>query len=344
MRRGAGWQEKDPSLASSSTKLPDSRKKVTQKKLEHDEGLYRHVKKPEWGVAILAWEKDDRRAYQFEDGRLRKFKEGYYSLMKPAEHKERSDEAVINGLEGAIEANKGKDPPKALEPVASFDAQIELFIEMYPEGFQDEKWIADHRGDTPGRALKRHRDPVVQEIQERLSEERCEELISGGKHSELVEISNEILAGTDLVALKHVKALRRLEEDEEKPLAEAIAEMLHGEGDFDPRYEAYLEVMKDIYDGWPSWRIATALPALMYPEEHVCVRRSAFARQAAVIAPMARYSRRARTRSYKNYRRVAFAVMQRLQAAGHEPRDLLDIHDFVWATLRNAALDHLTDD
>lgn len=331
-------------MASGSTKkLPDDRKKVTEAKLDHEEGLYRHVKRPEWGVAILAWEKDDRRAYQFEDGRLRKFKEGYYSLLKPAEHKERSDEAVITGLEGAIEANKGKDPPKALEPVAPFEAQVELFLKMYPEGFQDEEWIADHRGDTPGRALKRHRDPVVQELRTKLSQERCDELISAGKHSELVDISNEILAGTDLVALKHVKVLRAVEDDDViKDLAVTIREMFYGDGDFDPRYREYLTVMTEVYDGRPSWRIATALPAIMYPEEHVCVRRSAFARQAAVIAPMARYSRRAKVRSYKNYRRVAFAVMQRLQASGHEPRDLLDIHDFVWATLRNASLDDLT--
>lgn len=327
-----------------STNLPDERDSVTEKHLDHEEGLYRHVKRPEWGVAILAWEKGDRRAYQFEDGRLRKFKEGYYSLMKPAEHRERSTEAVVSGLETAIEANKGKDPPKALEPVASFDAQVALFQEMYPKGFEDEDWIADHRGDTPGRALKRHREPVVQETQQALSKDRCDELLGEGSYAELVETANEILASTDLVALKHVKVLRRLDEEEERAMAEAIRDLLHGDRDFEPRFRDYLEAMEKAYGGRPSWRVATALAALMYPQEHVCVRRSAFSRQAASIAPMAKYSRKAQVRPYKNYRRVAFAVKQRLQAAGHEPRDLLDIHDFIWATLRNAALDHLGDD
>lgn len=330
-------------MATKTTELPDQRDSVTESKLDHESGLYRHKKRPEWGVAILAWEKGKRRAYQFADGRLRKFREGYYSLMVPAENVDRSREAVISGLEDAIEANRGEDPPKALEPVASFDAQVELFTGLYPEGFQDPQWIEDHRGDSSGRALKRHRNPSRDETQEALSKERCEELLSQDRHDELVESVTEILGGTSLIALKDVKVLRGVEGEERKELAEAVATVLHSEEDFAPRFGQYLSVLTEIYGGRPSWRTATALPALFFPDEQVCVRRSAFIRQAASIAPVARYSRKARVRSYKNFRRVAFAVRQRLQAAGHEPRDLLDIHDFIWATLRNAALDHLSD-
>ena len=75
-------------MASPSTRLPDDRKSVTNRTLDHEDGLYRHTKRPEWGVAILAWERGGRRAYQFEDGRLRKFREGYYSLMKPVDELE----------------------------------------------------------------------------------------------------------------------------------------------------------------------------------------------------------------------------------------------------------------
>ncbi|MDX1747651.1 MAG: hypothetical protein R3324_17080, partial [Halobacteriales archaeon] len=138
-------------MASTQTKLPDHSDDVDAEMLDHDDGLYKHVKRPQWGVAILAWEKEGKRAYQFEDGRLRKFKKGYYSLMKPTEDVERAPEAVIRDLEDAVEANKGKDPPEVLEAVASFEDQVELFITMYPKGFQDEEWIEDHRGGGPGR-------------------------------------------------------------------------------------------------------------------------------------------------------------------------------------------------
>lgn len=329
-------------LAATTTTLPDQSDDVTTEDLDHGTGLYRHVKRPEWGVAILAWEKGPRRAYQFEDGRLRKFREGYYSLMQPAEDVARS-QAVVKGLKEALEANKGDRDPKVLEPVASFEAQIELFRSLYPEGFHDPDWVSDHREDEGGRALKRHREPVMQRTREALSKQRCEELIASDRHAELVESVTSILADTSLVALKHVRPLQRLDERETREFAEAVNHLLHGDGPFDPRFQKYLRIMGHIYGDRPSWRVATALPALWDPQEQVCVRRSAFVRQAASIAPLARYSRKARTSSYKNFRRVAFVVRERLQEQGFEPRDLLDVHDFIWATLRKAALEHLGD-
>lgn len=337
----AGSDDQDRLLANATAQLPDQRKKISDDDLDHAGGLYRHTKRPEWGVAILAWEKDDRRGYQFEDGRLRTFKEGYYSLMRPAEDMERTPETVMASLENAIQTHKGKDEPAALEPVASFKAQMDLFLELYPKGFQDEKWIAEHREDADGRNLKRHRDPDIRAAQDALAQDRLATLLAEDDHQTVTDSVAEILAGSSLVPLQHVKVLKGLDEAESRTFAQSVADLLHGEGDYDPRFRAHLEVLTELFAGRPSWRIATALPALYYPEEQVCVRRSAFNRQAASIAPRGRYSRKARGGAYRNYRRVAFAVRKRLQASGHEPRDLLDIHDFVWATLRNAALDHL---
>lgn len=327
-------------MAASTTQLPDQRESVGEESLDHEEGLYRHVKRPEWGVAILAWEKGERRAYQFEDGRLRRFRNGYYSLMQPVERYDGSEDDVIADLEAAIEARR-EAPRKALEPVCRFEDQIELFAHLYPKGFQDEKWIVDHREDPDGRALKRHRDPVARAVQTRLSREACETLIDEGRHEELVKIALEILAGTSLVALKHVKTLRGLEDEERRELAEVLRNLLHGEERFGLRFDAWVRFLREAYGGRPSWRIATAPTALMYPETHVCVRRSAFIRQAASVAPTARYRKMPGHRSYHNFRRVGSAVQTRLEAAGLEPRDLLDVYDFIWATLRNAALDHI---
>jgi len=310
---------------------------------EEDDTLYRHSKRPQWGVAILAWEKETRRAYQFEDGRLRRIKKGYYELIEPADDVERSRDSIIRGLRNALQANRGKTTTKVQDQVAPFDDQVDLLVQMYPKGFQDEKWIEDHR-TTSGRALKRHREPVVKDTHDLLSKERCDELIDGGRHDDLVESALDILASTSLVAISHVKSLRDISDQEKIDFAECIRDLLHGEGEFEDRFQAYLDFLTGVFNGPPSWRLATALPALMYPDQHVCVRRSAFSRQAGAIAPMAKYSKRASVRSYKNFRRVAFATMKRLKSKGQEPRDLLDIYDFIWDTLRDSALDDLVDD
>ena len=215
---------------------------------------------------------------------------------------------------------------------------------MFPEGFADDEWVSAHRRPESGDGLKRHRDPILKGVRDSLSQDVCAEMIDNGEHQALVDMVVSILSSTDLVAVRHVRLLKGLEPDQATELAEAIHNLLHGENEYAQRLRGYLRVMRHIIGERPSWRLATALPALAFPQEQVCVRHSAFKRQAAVIAPTGDYTRRARTRSYESFRQVATAVRKRLQAEGLEPRDLLDVHDFIWATLRNAALDHLKKD
>lgn len=330
-------------MASSTTEfaVPD---KVREQILDDDEPeLLRHVKRPQWGLAILAWERGDRRAYQFEDGRLRKFKEGYYDMMQPGESKQRSEEAVIADLQAAIGTTRSTTR-KTLKPAASFDEQVELFKSLYPGGFQGEKWTEEHRGTPEGRDLKRHRDPAIAQAREVLAEGEVAAMMAEARYADLRSAVTELLASTSLVSLRHVKTLRGLEEDETERFAEAVAGLLHGEGDFGPRFKVWLKLLRDVLGGKPSWRIATVLPALMEPDRHVVVRHSAFIRQAASIAPTSKYSRRPRARAYRNFRRVARVAHTRLEAADLKPRDLMDVHDFIWATLRDSALDHLGED
>lgn len=305
------------------------------------EQLYRHSTKPEWGLALLVWEKNGRRGYQFEDGRLRKIREGYYGLLDPIDEFDGPTAAVRANLQAAIEARQNGSEQKVIEPVCSFDQQIELFLSLFPKGFKDPEWVSYHRGSDEGNSLKRHRDPAITAAREALDPSRGAALIEGGKQTELTEAVLDVLAGTNLVPISHVKALRRLDDDESTEFAEVAFALVHGEGEFDDRFRAYLGTVKRLLGGPPSWREATALMALVYPQEHAAIRRSAFIRQAGSIAPTGAYSRRPRVMSYRSYRRIALGAKTRLEAAGHAPKDLLDVHDFIWATLRKSALDHL---
>lgn len=305
--------------------------------------LYRHSLRPEWGMALLAWEKNGRRAYQFEDGKLRKIQEGYYDLLDPVEDAEVPTNAVRANLQAAIKALKGGADQKVHKAVCTFEQQIALFTKLYPKGFEDPKWVDDKRGTESGAALKRHREPSMEAAQEALAPVRAESLIEEGRQGELTESVLDVLAGTNLVPLSHVKSLRRLDEDESAEYAEVVYELVHGESPFEERFQTYLDMLTRFLGGRPSWRIGTALLALIHPQEHVAVRRSAFIRQAGSIAPTGAYSRKPKVTSYRSFRRVALGVQNRLEAAGHEPRDLLDVHDFIWTTLRKSALDHLDD-
>jgi hypothetical protein len=316
-----------PEAAASTTEFPDTE-------------LYRHVKRPEWGLGMVAWERDDTRGYQFEDGRLRTIKAGYYKLLEPADDLDGRAEHIRENLRRVINAGGEGPEPKMLDAVCPFSQQVELFTRLYPKGFQDPQWIEDHRG-TDGAALKRHRTPISLEAREALSKDRCQEVLASEGHDEFAEVVADILARTDLVPIAHAKALRGLEPDERRRHVESVVDLLHGERRYDERFGDHIGVLTALFDRRPGWRVATVLTGLVHPDTHTVVRRSAFARQAGSIAPTARYSRRARVGPYRNFRRVALATRERLSTAGHEPRDLLDVYDFIWTTLRTSALDHL---
>jgi hypothetical protein len=304
--------------------------------------LYRHSLRPEWGMALLARERNGRRAYLFEDGKLRKIRKGYYDLLDPVDDAEEGPtDAVRANLQAAVRGlNQGAEQ-ETQKAVCTFEQQLSLFTKLYPKGFADPQWIEDKRGTETGASLKRHRVPSITAAREALDPSRAGGLIEEGRQRELTESVLDALAGTDLVPLSHVKNLRRLDEEESAEYAETIFRLVHGEAPLTDRFRAYLRTLTRLLGGRPSWRIATALLALTHPQSEVAVRRSAFIRQAGSIAPTGMYSRKPKAGSYQSYRRVAVGVKGRLEAAGHEPADMLDVHDFIWTTLRKSALDNL---
>jgi hypothetical protein len=305
------------------------------------EQLFRHTKRPEWGMALLAWERKGRRAYQFEDGTLRKIQEGYYELLGPVEEFDGPTEAVRANLQAAVSARRGGWHQEIQEAVCTFDDQIGVFVRAYPKGFEDEAWISDHRGLEGARSLKRHRDASIQQAQEIFDPARIKPLIEKGKYSEVLASILELLSSTDLVPMAHVKQLRALDDEGVAEYARAAVDLVTGEEPVDERYKEFLRTLTQLLGARPTWGVATVLLALTNPQDHVSVRRSSFLRQAGSISPTGNYTLKPTLPSYQSFRRVALGVRKRLQAEGHEPRDLLDVHDFVGMTLKKSALEQM---
>lgn len=304
-----------------------------------DSPLFRHTKRPQWGVGILVRQRASARSYQFEDGRLRTIRKGYYTLLEPADDLGDREEVIRENLL-RVATTRDDEQRTVLEPTCRFAEQVDLFVGLYPLGFQDPAWIEEHR-ESEGRTLKRHRTSISKEAQDALSASRCQEAATAGEHQELADAIADILARTDLVPVSHAKALRGLDAEETRAYVDAAVRLLHGEQRYQDRFRQWVATLMRLFGERPSWRVATALPGLVHPATHTVVRHSAFIRQAASIAPTARYSKRAKVGSYRNFLRVAQGVRTRLSEAGHEPRDLLDVYDFIWTTLRKSALEHL---
>ena len=306
--------------------------------------LYQHKKRKEWGFAIMAWERDGKRGYQFEDGELRVFKEGYYQLLE-----EMSDVANSTAIMARLEAKRAsaakKDDKKKrsggsrrsgpdIEDLPTMGEQVMVFKDLYPQGFDDPKWIKDHRGGD-GRALKRHRAPAIKRAQDSLNKDSLEALINAGQTRSVLERACEVLDKTDLVTKSQVDPLRDTGRDSR--LAQALLDFLHGDGDLETRFAMLCRALATATKKPPSWQLATALGALVHPTDFVCVRPSVFSTQSVTMAPRLRPSKSPTSATFVGYCEMARKIQAALINEGLEPVDLLDIHDFIWVTLRPAA-------
>ena len=293
--------------------------------------LYRHVKRPDWGLGILVQEREDKRTYQFADGTIRIIKRGYYGLLAGV-----AAPAPIRRKLAVLCARADVTPMASDASNITLGEQITLFQSLYPGGFTDATWLAKQRGQGVRRRIKRHRDAAIAHAHKRLTRAALDAVITAGEYHEIVPILEEVLDATDLVSKKQLQPLHQLTVLEYHDVAVAVRDMLHGEGALDVRFDTLRRALTT-RRSQPSWQLCTALAALVCPQEHVCVRPSVFNAQAKILKDAASARRRPNGASYVRLLALARNVSDGLINTGLQPRDMLDVYDFMWTTLRPSA-------
>lgn len=293
-----------------------------------EDALYRHSKRDKWGVAVFLWERDGKRAFRFTDGEVRVFKKGFYKLMVPAPT---PDDGSADELRAKVRASaSGKK-----EILPTVGDQLVLLLKDYPKGFAGDAWREKHRGS--GRRLKRHRDPAIKQARELLAADRINEMHEHGDYVGVLQALVDVVAGTDLVPSAHVSKLRETKPTQD--FSATIRAMANAPADVTLRQMQ--AALVGAHGPATSWQVLTAPLALLAPHKHLCMRPSVFAVQGKIVLPRFNPPKRASETAYQRYLDVAQHVENELTELGHPPGDLLDLHDFVWMTLRPAAREEL---
>lgn len=293
--------------------------------------LYAHSKRPRWGFAILAWEGDGQRRYQFQDGQLRTFKRGYYELLEPVDQPADRKLDIVRELMAMLRAERGG----RAERRSGFEDRVRALLRLYPEGFADPRWVADHRqGEVRSR---QHRDAAIAEARERLSASALDAAIAAGDHTALVKAARAVISATDLAGSKDLGALRRLPETEHEAFALALRALLWGEEPFSERHAAFLDVLGRSTGERVTWPLATALTALVHPEEHAIIKPSVVRREAHWLAPSLVYDAVPSAELYGRMLTLLKGLKERLERIGQAPRDLFDVTDFLALPIRPPA-------
>ena len=307
--------------------------------MQQTPALLQHSRRPEWGLAVIAWERDGKRGYLFESGMLRVLAEEFYKFMTPVEQFGEANRATFERLMAQVDTqDSGLMSSRSIAPALRFamSDQIALFKDQYPDGF-GEAWQKKVRGAGAKRRLKRHRDSAITHAQSELSREFLEQCAADNPQAAWEKVSDVLLA-TDLVPQAQVTALKSAAASRATQQGVlALLGALHGEEDFSMRFDAYVGALAEMLRKDPNWELATAPLALINPAENVCVRRTSYQTQADWLLPEFKEGKRVSALTYGGFLHLNKMVTDQLQAADLAPADNLDVHDFIKATTSPSA-------
>jgi len=307
--------------------------------VDPEERLFVHTERPQWGVGLWVKEERSRRRVRFEDGEMRAFKKGFYHLLEPVDP-DRADlddvfEALADEQQQVIAERAAQQARAEKPPVMTFAEQVAVFQALYDGGFDGDAYVDAARTRDGGSLCKRHVEEEMALAQQGLSKATLQQAIAEERFDDVVGTALGILERTTLVKpSKGHKLVAALAPDDHKAFALGLYRLLHGRDRFRKRFSAWVKTLRSSLPDAPSWPLATVFPALVFPDEHVCVKRRAFQLQALEIKPGTHITRKVNRRSYRRARRVARATREAMVEAGLTPRDLLDVRRFMWDTLR----------
>jgi len=299
--------------------------------------LFEHVLREDWGRAMLMWERETKRGYQFEDGQLRVFKKGFYHLLKPVAASDTPDGLSLDDLTKRVKLagkrRKAREKAKKNKrTLYTLDDQITAFGVEFPKGFTGDTWREKIRGGEGVRRLKRHRDPAIAQARELLAPDELQALLAAGDTDEIYKRALAVASCTDMVTTTHAKAIKNLRGDGRVAFAEALVDLLYGTDPHSARFDSFVGTMKSC-----AWPLATVFSALVYPTEHVCVRPSSFRSQARWMDPDLDHPTVPNAEIYRRYLAMTLAIRDELERNSQSPADLLDVSEFIRLTTRQAA-------
>lgn len=311
--------------------------------MERDElpTLYTHRKRPQWGLAILAKRTPKKRRYLFQDGRMRAFAARFDHLLEPVDKPLDIATRVAGELSAQLDDGKTIRPVKRTDRV-SFAEQIAVFEYLHPQGFDDPSYVTKVRRDS--RRRKRQREPLIADARQLLGREALEIAIESGNGEGVRDGLLELLGKCTVVRKRDRRPLENMPAELFDELARTLHALLYGEGDDFDRFTRFVAVLDYDPDDRATWPLVTSIPAMVRPNEHIAVKRSVFRKQAAWMAPRLVVGKVPNAGKYQRVLNMAKAIRGRLEEAGHHPRDLWDIYDFVWITLRPKNLKLLEDE
>jgi len=215
----------------------------------------------------------------------------------------------------------------------TFAEQLAFFEKLFIGGFEGERFTLEERGPSGVKGKGGYKTAAIAMAQQELSPARFQ----SASAEELFESAKRVLSATNIVfPIEGPIPFGTIAEPDRPATVKALEHLLHGPGDLGPRLERFAGAInlkdKSGQGKQVTWPLATLFPGLYDPDHHVCVKPTSFAEEAATLELVAAASQPVTAAGYQQFLAVAKETQERLLAAGHRPRDLMDVYTFIWRT------------
>ncbi len=306
--------------------------------------IYTHSLKGEWGRGTLITEAERKRQILWEDERIRFIHESHWDRLIEVElsatekteldgQLRKQKAAAEVAAKRAARRKSGASKPK--KPPIVWAHQLDIFAQMYPEGFDDPVYRKKERGNVEGQEAS-YKELATRMAQQVFAPDRMKTKIDAGG----LEVFGDAqkIAGTVKNMLHFVEAgkLNALPDEAKPAFATALYDLLHGDGELIGRFNAWVQALP--MDPRPTWTVATIFQSFYAPNDHLFVKPTFWLKQAAILEKDVPYDSTPDGKAYVGFLEVAQSTRNRLEQAGLQPRDLMDVYTFTWRTLAPKAI------
>lgn len=267
---------------------------------------------PEWGPGVVVKEVGNKTEVLFE-------KAGRKKLSNTVAILEEIDESEISPESPLRDKLRWREVETQKEFTASFDAMIDEFTKLYPEGFTDPQYIEIER---------EYKDSAVKQAKNLLSLEYLGDLLKNAKYEEIYKNSKALVGKTNLVFRFEQIKFSSLPESSYEDFSKILLDLLHSANDYPAKLESFGDFLSNYGAG--KWTIASYFGFIHDPKHNAFVKPMAVQHAAKALHLDIQYDSHPNAITYRNLLRLYKKVEEGLLETGLHPRDMIDIQGFLW--------------
>lgn len=201
----------------------------------------------------------------------------------------------------------------------SLPESIQVFLEMFPEGFYGQKFQEHER---------EYKDKAHNLARTLLDEEAFLALRGEGDYSEIAKRASKVVNATNLMFPNEKMALKDglTTPAHQKLFADALFSLLFGDNPLKERFEAFAGMLEET--GAAKWTTATYFPFMFHPDSHMFIKPTITRHAAELCGFEINYDPQLNWRTYNSVLEFSNYLFDELSEL--KPRDMIDVQSFMW--------------